>query len=168
MNRLIIIITTFLFLSPVASKAQSSKYVIFGGSGGYKNHLTGNSSFRYGWRKNDSMAFEGGISWFNENLTDEIKGSPGITGRFVYTFDMLSIIPSFYLGLTAGYDFSSENPMMILEYGLSVDYLYSRKFRFGLSFGGYSFSGTDKEGESDIKTGWLIGIRLIWTLGEEW
>ena len=132
-----------------------------------------NARINYVSKWDDSLSGEIGVLWFNNNLTDSIQGDLGINGRISYKLDFLSIIPSIYVGLGTGVNLqnSSQN-FMLFEYGVTADYMYSRKIYLGLGFGGFTITKSDVNSTDSnsliSSSSFLINFRLTWITGEEW
>jgi hypothetical protein len=151
-------------------EAQTVNYFSLESGGGYGSGVIGKVDARYGRKISDSFSWELGGFWLSHDLKESPAGSLGGVGRIVYAFDMLSIVPSVWVGVGGGYDFNSQQPVFLLDYGIGADYLYSRRLKFGVFFGGITSQqlSSDENEEAEIASGWHISFRITWILGEEW
>jgi len=168
--RFISIIPIFLTI-PFTAAAQNQKIFLFETGASFDKSLSGNIKYVSKW--DDSLSAEAGLLYFYPDFTEKKSGLIGLTGRLTYKLDMLSVIPSFYVGLGTGFNIDdSASNFVMFEYGVAADYMYSRKIYFGLGFTGYTYTennSTETDG-NNIKTSssFLINFRLTWITGEEW
>ncbi len=170
-TRLLFTLLTVLGLwcssSVEAQERRNLSFTLGGGVGrGSETAELAAFSVRYGFLLSDSFSLEVEGLFFDLDLSSGGEGNLGAGVRLAYTFDMLSYIPSLFLGLGGGYGVESESPFMHLQYGLSLDYLYSRRWKFGVSVGGISVHYFQEE--AGALHGWYGGVRVLYTLGEEW
>jgi hypothetical protein len=166
MYRILFIFT--IILIPAISRAQSKKYTILE-VGPSVSQIGYKTDFRYGYKFNDTFSMEGGGSYMNFEPKESLKGGLGGIVRFIYTLDIIHIVPSIFIGLGGGYDFESQIPFSFIEYGINVDYMKTRRFSFGLSISGYTYSKFMKENEeAEFINGVLLTLRFKWIIGEEW
>ncbi len=160
-----------LVLAAVPSRGygQAQQSVQVEALGGYADDPLAILSAGYVKRWTDSFSWRLSLHWLHHDLDSTARGALGADARIQYTFDFLSIVPSVFLGIGGGYDFGEKNSYVMFLYGLSADYIQSRRFRWGLSFGGVTLSsGGTEDNETSTRTGWFAGVRLEWILGEEW
>lgn len=148
---------------PTVVYAQSKNIFVFEG-GSHIPDPGGRLSARYAHLFNDSWSMELGGLYFN--TSDELQGNAAGIARLVYTVDFLSIIPSLFVSVLGGWNIPNSKSFMGFDYGLNVDYLYSRKLRFGITLGGQSISGFESEDTVKSSFFFTVGIRI--TTGDEW
>ncbi|MBU1533938.1 hypothetical protein KKF84_01390 [Myxococcota bacterium] len=155
---------------PSLCHSQAKQSFVVETAGGYGDDALAMLSLGYGKRWNDSFSYRISTHWLHSDLQSTVKGALGGDARVLYTLDFLSIIPSVFIGIGGGYDFSGKASYVILQYGIQADYMQSRRFHWGLSLGGLVVSGAseDEQGDPVMKTGWYVGLRLKWIIGEEW
>ena len=109
-------------------------------------------------------------SWFpRENPAGQVAA----TGHVRYLIDIMRIVPSLYAGLGLGYYPGQKTSVVEIEYGISADYMFSRRLYLGLSVAGVSsFYGeevTDDDGAlQNTVTRALVLLRFQWVFGETW
>ncbi|PKN46068.1 MAG: hypothetical protein CVU59_07145 [Deltaproteobacteria bacterium HGW-Deltaproteobacteria-17] len=171
MRPLPILFVLFLIL-PTAARAQSRRGVLveigpsvtdWGSrvSAGYFFHLT------------DQWVMDLGLAhsmWFpREHPAGQVTG----TGHLRYMIDVLRVVPSVFVGVGAGGLLSGESPVTELEYGLTADYMISRRSHVGLSISGvtsvFGSEVTDDDGVLRTSiTRMLVLLRFQWVFGETW
>ncbi len=93
--------------------------------------------------------------------------------RVRYLLDIFRLLPSFYLGLGAGWMPDEDASVAEIQYGIAVDYMLSRRYQIGLDVSGvtavFSQEIPDEDG-TPVSTATRIQVlfRLQWIWGETW
>ncbi len=121
----------------------------------------------------DQWVLDAGLKHQTDFPGEHPAGHLQAVGHVRYFVDVLQIVPSLYLGVGAGRMLARDVPVFSLEYGVSADYMFSRKFQVGISFGGITttfgegLTGPDGEYVTS-RTRMLLLLRLQWVFGETW
>jgi len=127
----------------------------------------------YLWHLSDQWVLDLGAThsmWFPR---EHPAGQLTAGGHVRYLIDVLRIVPSVHLGVGVGSLLDGAVPVTEVEYGLSADYMLSRRVQVGLTVSGVTAVFGEELSDDDGKmvgsvTRMQVLLRIQWVFGETW
>lgn len=170
------VFSIFIFFDLMAAvqpaNAQTRRGAIFQG-GPTVNGWGSSEEILYFSHWSDQWSWEAGAGhrlWF---LPEHRAGHVVGMARIRYLLDIFRLLPSFYLGAGAGWMPDENVSTFEIQYGVTVDYMLSRRYLIGLDASGataaFSAEIPDADGAGvSSATRFQILFRLQWVWGETW
>ncbi|PKN27592.1 MAG: hypothetical protein CVU65_01950 [Deltaproteobacteria bacterium HGW-Deltaproteobacteria-22] len=170
--RLLPIVFALILVLPSAARSQSRRGVTVE-AGPTVTDWGSRVSAAYFFHLTDQWVLDLGLAhsmWFpREHPAGQVTGN----GHVRYLIDVLRVVPSVFIGVGAGSLLSGATSVTELEYGISADYMISRRSHVGLSVSGvtsvFGTEVTDDDGVARASiTRMLVLLRFQWVFGETW